>query len=120
VAEVSVVKDFAIVVVHHLFMVYLKNLDSVVLMPCGHELDVLIGAGILRLSNGNANQKKEKLMDKVYCENCVHVGRTDGPSNELVYSCKAPIPNWLSPTAPCDVPCSMKNHDNNCKDFKAK
>ena len=59
-------------------------------------------------------------MEKVYCENCVYVGRTGGTFNIPADMCIAPINNWLSPTAPCNRPCSSKNHNNDCKDFEEK
>lgn len=59
-------------------------------------------------------------MDSIYCENCVYVGSTGGTRNQPVDNCKAPIDNWLSPTAPCDVACSIKNRNNDCEDFKER
>ena len=59
-------------------------------------------------------------MDKVYCIKCVYLSRSGGTRNVPGDKCLSPIDNWLSPTAPCNLGCDWKNHNNDCKDFREK
>lgn len=59
-------------------------------------------------------------MEKVYCRNCEFCVGSENALSIKTMECYAPVDNWYSPNTPSQVPCSVKNSNNDCKDRKPK